>query len=75
MRMDVLSSQIVVNGIPVRQDFHFRTAEKGTVKELLVMGGGLGLIPRAEEFLSALATSPDVHVTVITGKNESLRRE
>ncbi len=75
MRMEVPSSQIVVNGIPVRQDFRFRTAEKGTVKELLVMGGGLGLIPRAEEFLSALATSSDVHVTVITGKNESLRRE
>ena len=39
------------------------------------MGGGLGLIPRAEELLSALDAASDLHVTVITGQNESLRRE
>ena len=33
-------------------------------KEVLVMGGGLGLIPRAEELLSALDAASDLHVTV-----------
>ena len=44
-------------------------------RELLVMGGGLGLIPHADTLLSALVATPNLHVTVITGKNEALRRE
>ena len=39
------------------------------------MGGGLGLIPHADTLLSALVATPNLHVTVITGKNEALRRE
>ena len=75
LELGVPGAQIVVNGIPVRQDFRIHSGDKSGRKELLVMGGGLGLIPHAEEFLSALAASPEVHVTVITGKNETLRRE
>ncbi len=47
----------------------------GRPRELLVMGGGLGLIPHADTLLSALVATPNLHVTVITGKNEALRRE
>lgn len=35
----------------------------------------LGLIPHADTLLSALVATPNLHVTVITGKNEALRRE
>lgn len=77
LRLGIPGNQVVVNGIPVRQDFFsaLKVSSTPEKRELLVMGGGLGLIPHAEEFLSALAAAPDVHVTVITGKNESLRRE
>ena len=39
------------------------------------MGGGLGLIPHAKSLFDALQAEPEVHVTVITGKNETMRRE
>lgn len=70
----VPAHRIVVSGIPVRQEFQFRPRPAKGPKELLVMGGGLGLIPQADTLLSALAQDPGVHVTVIAGKNESLRR-
>lgn len=35
----------------------------------------MGLIPHADTLLSALVATPNLHVTVITGKNEALRRE
>ena len=71
----VPSERIVVSGIPVRRAFHPRPRPVGGTRELLVMGGGLGLIPHADTLLSALADQPDLHVTVITGKNEALRRD
>ena len=75
LRMQVPADRIVVSGIPVRQAFQFHLDSGAGPKELLVMGGGLGLIPHTESLLSALSGAPDVHVTVITGRNESLRRE
>lgn len=74
LRWKVPADRIVVSGIPVRQAFRFHLPRQGGPRELLVMGGGLGLIPHAESLLSAMASAPDIHVTVITGKNESLRR-
>lgn len=56
-------------------DCYFVGDESTRPRELLVMGGGLGLIPHADTLLSALVATPNLHVTVITGKNEALRRE
>ena len=67
--------RVVVSGIPVRQGFHPVPRPVDGPRELLVMGGGLGLIPHADTLLSALVATPNLHVTVITGKNEALRRE
>ena len=75
LRLRVPADQIVVSGIPVRQEFQFHSVGGSGKKELLVMGGGLGLIPHAESLLTALSQADDVHVTVITGKNESLYQE
>lgn len=41
-------------------------------KRILVMGGGLGIMPGLEELLESLHRMPGVHTTVITGKNQSL---
>ena len=70
----VPTSQILVTGIPVRQEFHHLAHRRGgAVRRLLLMGGGLGLLPKNDNFYASLAALPNVHVTVITGKNEKLR--
>lgn len=69
---------VCVTGIPVREEFR-RISQPGArggeqVKELLVMGGGLGLLPGKLAFYDALSRIPGVHVTVITGRNGRLCR-
>lgn len=70
-------ADVYVTGIPVRQQF----LERGTaikkqetpgMKRVLVMGGGLGIMPGLEELIDSLHRMPDVHTTVITGKNQAL---
>lgn len=72
----VAPSRIRVRGIPVRQCFKEETpvARDGRCRELLVMGGGLGLIPYADELFSRLSVMPGVKTTIITGKNRKLQR-
>ncbi|HKM28137.1 MAG TPA: glycosyltransferase [Anaerovoracaceae bacterium] len=71
--------KIRVGGIPVRAAFlksqeHGRIEEKMSTKnsEVLIMGGGLGLIPNAEELLAALDNEQSLDTTIITGTNEKL---
>lgn len=75
LRYGVSGQQIHVSGVPVRQAFQFRPKGFSFPRELLVMGGGLGLIPKADELLSLLAETNGLHVTVIAGKNESLHKK
>ncbi len=77
-------SQIQIMGIPVKKVFTQNHAvalnvedveEKGTSKkskEILIMGGGLGLIPRSMSFYKALNSLKGVKTTVITGKNHKM---
>jgi len=72
----ISSEKIFVGGIPVRREFKkgCRKPEKPQ-KEILMMGGGLGIIPRVKDMLGYLSTFDDVHTTVITGKNKQLYEE
>lgn len=72
----VSSQKIVVSGIPVKQTFKIDccTPESKTNKEILVMGGGLGLIPCINELINTLSGLSLVHITVITGENKKLYR-
>lgn len=71
MQNGVSSKQIKVVGIPVKREFKKTSFEKGK-NEILVMGGGLGLLPAMEETLENLAKHREIHITLLTGKNQKM---
>ncbi len=70
---------ILVTGIPVRQQFlsaDSRLAEeRSRTHRVLVMGGGLGLMPDLKELLGKLHSMQGVEAVVITGKNHKMYEE
>jgi UDP-N-acetylglucosamine:LPS N-acetylglucosamine transferase len=74
---------VFVTGLPVRKEF-WQEKEKssklriekrvGRIKEILVMGGGLGIFPRLGRLIRYLHGVPGVHVTVVMGNNRRLYR-
>lgn len=66
-------NKIVINGIPVRKGFKESNNPKKYInkKNILIMGGGLGLIPEINNILDELSEK-DIFITVITGKNKKL---
>lgn len=67
----IKESNIFVTGIPVRRNFkniksNLVTRDK---KRVLIMGGGLGLLPDIDKLIDRLITLSNVDITVITGKN------
>jgi len=70
----VVEDKLIVSGIPIRNKFKINTNKKfSSKKRLLVMGGGLGLIPNCEDVLERLNEDEGLSVTVITGHNKVLK--
>ncbi len=63
---------IYVVGVPVRQDFRREVTKEltGRAKNVLIMGGGLGLLPNMDKMLKDLNILTAVKKTIITGRNQ-----
>ena len=80
----VSREKIVVSGIPVSKVFKksHRKSGKAAVCDtaqtqkvrLLIMGGGLGLIPGGNRLLSSVNNEDKLNVTLIAGKNHRLKK-
>lgn len=63
--------KIKVVGIPVRKEFKEKIYEKNK-NEVVIMGGGLGIIPNIEKTTNDLLENENIHITLLTGKNQKL---
>ena len=79
MKEGTRAENILVTGIPVRQQFlnadSRPTGERSRTRRVLVMGGGLGLMPDLKELLGKLHSMQGVETVVITGKNHKMYEE
>lgn len=75
----VAADRIFETGIPVRLGFINKENEvkdsKISTKRILIMGGGLGMLPADESFYRRLENLPNVEITIITGKNKHMFQE
>lgn len=77
MEKGVDGSKIYLYGIPVRPEFDSEGEEQtgDGRKRVLIMGGGLGILPENPEFYEALNRGGQIKVTVITGKNKEIYKK
>lgn len=71
----ILPENIIISGIPVKRQFkenYKKENQTSKQKQLLLMGGGIGLLPTDLNFYNNINNIPNTKTTVITGKNTSL---
>lgn len=76
----VSPEKIHITGIPVRLDFIKDppleySKSQSPVRKLLIMGGGLGMLPESLEFYKGLDALSSTEITVITGHNLKLQEQ
>ncbi len=71
MKNGISEENIKVVGIPVRKEFKENINSKNK-KEIVIMGGGLGLIPDIDKSIEELAQNEDIHITLLAGKNQRI---
>lgn len=69
----ISKEKILVSGIPVKNSFHSPChAREDDVRRLLIMGGGMGVLPKRSRFYEELNQFPNLKTTVITANNKKL---
>lgn len=81
IKKGISEDKIYITGIPVRGRF-LKKEDRDNLKRrlgflesdriILMMGGGLGLFPKGEDFYEWLGTLKSIKVIVLTGRNEKL---
>ncbi|MEG1879465.1 MAG: UDP-diphospho-muramoylpentapeptide beta-N-acetylglucosaminyltransferase, partial [Pseudoflavonifractor sp.] len=72
-RKGVDPAKVIVTGIPVKPEFEATPRHRGgETRSLLIMGGGLGLMPKKDKFYEALNALPNLRTTIIAGSNKHL---
>ncbi len=71
---NVDKEKIIVSGIPIRERFKEEKSieEFKNKKEILIMGGSLGLVPCSISLLKNLSYNKNIKITFIAGKNKKL---
>jgi len=78
LKMGIKSEKVIVTGIPLREEFlgslkpllSFSLPEGGTI--VVIMGGGMGLIPKEKNFYHWLNNLEKVTTLVLTGHNKKI---
>lgn len=70
LNKNISENKILVSGIPVNKEFN--SYNNYNKKKVLIMGGGLGLIPKVNKLLNFLDKNKEVTTTIILGNNKKL---
>lgn len=73
MMKNVNEKNIIISGIPVKKVFNDKKI-KSKKKKILIIGGGLGLIPNIDNFIKNL-DNKNIELTIILGNNKKLYRK
>lgn len=71
----VEEEKIFVTGIPVRQQFSRNYGQMPVSmekKNVLIMGGGLGIMPGIDKLIRVLHAHDNIHTTIIAGSNHRI---
>lgn len=72
---DISKEKIKIVGIPVKEEFKIQEINKEK-NEIVIMGGGLGIVPGIDNILNELLEKEDnYHITLITGKNKKIYKK
>lgn len=64
-------ARVVVTGIPVKPEFKVPVRRGGgPERRLLIMGGGMGLLPKGDRFYEGINDLAGVKTTILTGNNQ-----
>jgi len=74
IKKHIAKENIIVSGIPVRQEFKQgnNNIDDKDENNLLIMGGGLGLLPKSMDFYKRLDKLPNTKTTIIAGNNKDI---
>ncbi|RVU55136.1 MGDG synthase family glycosyltransferase [Anaerosphaera multitolerans] len=71
IKYGVKASRVFTTGVPVSKNFNIKKEGSAKTKNILIMGGGLGLLPKLENLMDRLVKEPNICVTIISGKNKN----